>query len=189
MRDEVFDVELDLIYEAASANQYFHVVNSRPDANFDYPRSTCPKALAPGGAITTDVCMPRYWKDVFGLRVGGDVNVVPDVFALRAGISLETGAQSTRGANLDALGYDTLGLHAGLSIRPSPRITIHAAYAHYFMRDLDAKDGELSTLTLGKAVSAAECATPTYGQGACTANRGLYQSRVDAFNVGVTARF
>jgi long-subunit fatty acid transport protein len=189
MRDDVFDVEANLIYEMASANQYFHVINSKPEADFDYPRSTCPKPLAAGGGITTDVCFPRYWKDVFGVRVGGDFNAIPDVLALRAGVSYETGAQSTKGANLDALGHDTAGLHAGATFRPSSWISVHVAYAHYFMGDLDAKDGELSTVTLGGTVKPEQCADPTYGQGACTANRGLFEASLDTFNVGVTARF
>lgn len=189
MRDDVLDVELDLIYEAAGANQYFHVTNSSPDANFSYPRSTCPNALPSGAGITTDACFPRYWKDVVGLRLGADVNVVPDWLALRAGLSLETGAQSTRGANLDALGHDTLGAHLGATLRPRPWISVHVAYAHYFMRDLDATDGELSTVTLGGTVKPEQCAQARFGAGACTNNRGLFQARLDMFNLGATARF
>jgi long-chain fatty acid transport protein len=189
MRDDVFDVEVNLIYEMASANQYFHVINSKAEADFDYPRSTCPKPIAAGGAITTDACLPRLWSDVFGVRVGGDVNAIPDVLALRAGVSYETGAQSTRGANLDALGYDTFGLHAGATFRPTSWLSVHVAYAHYFMSDLDAKDGELSTVTLGGTVKPEQCAQPTHGQGACTANRGLYEASLDSFNLGATARF
>lgn len=189
MRDDVFDVEVDLIYEAGSANQYFHVINSKPDADYNYARSTCPNALPAGAGITTDACFPRYWKDVFGVRLGGDYNVTPDFLALRAGASFETGAQSTRGANLDALGHDTLGIHAGATLRPTPWLSIHAAYAHYFMSDIDAVDGELATVTLGGTAKPEQCAQARVGQGACTGNQGLYQSRLDMFNIGATARF
>lgn len=189
MRDDVFDLEVNFIYEASGANQYFHVINSKPEANFNYTRSTCPQALPAGGGITTDACFPRLWKDVFGIRVGGDLNLKPDFLALRAGISYETGAQTSRGANLDALGHDTFGAHFGATVRPIPWLSVHVAYAHYFMRDIDAKDGELTTVTLGGTVKPAQCAQASVGQGACTDNRGLYQSRLDMFNLGATARF
>jgi long-chain fatty acid transport protein len=188
MHDDVFDVEANLIYERGSANQYFHVMTSTPESNFDYPRSTCPKTLVTD-AITTDLCLPRYWRDVIGLRLGGDVNVVPDVLALRAGASFETGGQSTRGANLDSVAQDTLGMHMGATFRPTRWLSVHLAYAHYFMRDINASDGELTNVAQAGVVTAADCAKREIGPGSCTGNRGLYQSRLDMFNFGLTGHF
>jgi long-subunit fatty acid transport protein len=189
MRDDVLDVEFDLIYEAAGANQYLHVMSSTPEANFNYPRSTCPKTLPAGAGITADVCFPRYWKDVVGLRIGSDVNVIPDQLAVRAGLSLETGAQSTRGANLDALSHDTIGAHLGGTFRPRPWLNLHFAYAHYFMRGIDAADGELPAVRLGGTLKPEQCAQALYGAGACANNRGLFEARLDMFNVGATTHF
>jgi long-subunit fatty acid transport protein len=189
MHDDVFDLEVDFIYEASSRYDYFHVVNSTPSVNFDYPRSTCPNALPSGAGITTDACFPRQWKNVYGVRLGGDYNILQNFLALRGGLSLETGSQSTTGANLDSLGRDTLGVHLGATLRPLPWLSVHAAYAHYFMRDLDASDGQFSTVTFGGTVKPAQCATPLIGQGACTDNQGVYTAKLDVFNVGATARF
>ena len=43
-----------------------------------------PSPASPGGEIPPNADQPRGYKDVFGVRVGGDYNVLPDKLALRA---------------------------------------------------------------------------------------------------------
>lgn len=178
MRDEVFDVEADFIYETSSAFERLHIEN-RGEIDLGANRVAAPSPI--------DVA--HNWRNVWGVRVGGDFNAVPEVLALRAGVSYESGAQSTADAHIDIPAYDMLGLHAGLSLR-FRWLTASIAYAHFFTGGNDAsRDGRLSVVGTTGALRESDCAQPGTGAGACQVNRGLYTASLDVFNVGLTAHW
>lgn len=178
MRDDVFDVELTGIYERSSAFRTLRLENSG--------QINVGTAANPTPVDVPDAEVPHQWRDVWGVRAGGDYNFVPGVLAARAGVSFETGAQSTRFAHLDIPAYDSLGLHVGGSFRWR-WLTVSLAYAHFFMADLVASDGELRALGTEGPVTDAQCQMA--GPGACAVNRGTYSAALDTLSLGLTGRF
>src|SRR6185312_10032583 len=69
---EVFDVELDVEYETWSRVQAFALET-------DGLTATVNGAFLPIG----EVQIAKQWQDVFSVKLGGDVNLVPDRFTLR----------------------------------------------------------------------------------------------------------
>jgi long-chain fatty acid transport protein len=191
MHDDLFDIELVGTYERSSNFRSLSLDNS------GFIRLPGSMAAAP------DVSVPHNWRDVFGLRLGGDFNVVRNMLAVRAGVSYEQGAQqpgqfpaghpmagqpSMAYAHVDIPAYDTLGLHAGASFRWR-WLTVSAAYGHFFMSTLDAStEGALRTIGTTGPVTDRECAG-TAGMGACQVNRGVYRASLDTVNIGLTGHF
>ncbi len=186
MRDDWFDVELDAIYETSSAFQALNLVNSGRIDVGGGPVVAPPSPLA----------VPHNWNNVWGLRLGGDVNVIPSRLALRTGVVYESGASSYQYAHIDFPAYDLVGIHAGASIRVG-FLTISLAYAHGFFGGRDntmanpgnAMDGAGALPTIGTmgAVTARDCMTS--GSDACAVNRGVYSAYSNAFNVGLNGRW
>src|SRR5262249_51183486 len=70
-------------------------------------------------------------KDQFSFRVGGDYNIFPGIFSVRAGLSYETRGQDP--SNLNVLNYmlSRSGIHAGATLRVADKTDITIAYAHF----------------------------------------------------------
>ncbi|MEI8256562.1 MAG: hypothetical protein WCJ30_12890 [Deltaproteobacteria bacterium] len=181
MKDDVFDLEVNWIYERSSVFSSLELHNRGNIQVTDVTTSPAPANLN----------VPHDWHDVFGVRVGGDVNIIPNRFALRAGVSYELGAQSHFAGQLDIPAYTSLGLHAGLSVRFA-WLTISAAYAHMIMPSFEvynATGRNLTTIsTTGALADPAGCAGGT-GSDACHTNVGTYTASIDTFNIGFNAHF
>ncbi|MEI8256700.1 MAG: outer membrane protein transport protein, partial [Deltaproteobacteria bacterium] len=130
------------------------------------------------------VPMDSDFRDTFGFRLGGDVNVLPGRLALRAGVAYDTGAEQSRMAQIHLPGYETLSVHAGASVRMGP-ITANIGYAHVFMAGLNALDGARTETALGGPPNCAGSA----GAGACTINQGLYSGYINLLSASLSARF
>jgi long-subunit fatty acid transport protein len=98
--------------------------------------------------------------DQFSIRVGGDYNVLPGLFSLRAGLSYETDGQATKtvcaetgrpptaeapctGGTLQAHYLNVLyymlgrtGLHAGFTLRVAGKTDISFGFAHFIQKDV-----------------------------------------------------
>src|SRR6185437_16914220 len=61
--------------------------------------------------------VPHNFKDVFGVRVGGDYNVIADKLAVRLGGYFETQAATEQYANVDFAGGARIGFAAGATYR------------------------------------------------------------------------
>jgi long-chain fatty acid transport protein len=191
MRDEVFDVEVDVHYETSSTLQ--QVVT----------RSTGTVEVEPGmGApATPEVVLRRSWRDTFGLRIGGDYNVIANELALRAGVSWDLGAQTGNrtfngrevswnpDAGIDTAGYDTFGLALGASYRWR-WLTIDVAYQHIFTFGQVVVEGRAPTVSGVVPIRAEDCAMgPGYpGPGACSNNQGTYSASHNVLAIGLTGR-
>lgn len=143
MQNEVWDLELDLVYTLNSQVTDFVVTppagaaarvcegNATPEAcdgtSFD--------AVLPGR-----LALPHGWQDQLSIRVGSDWNVVPGVVAVRAGAHFQTSGLSGTYQIQDVLPGMRLGLHIGATFRIE-RFDISIAYAHIFQFDETVTDG------------------------------------------------
>jgi long-chain fatty acid transport protein len=192
MRDEVADLEVTGLYERAAS---FQDLGLQFGGNISLGAGTAPVSLPP-------VALPHQWRDVWGLRVGGDVNVLPGRLALRAGVSYETGAYNPRYMNFDVPATQTLGLHVGATVRIGRHVSASLAYAHHFIGTVDntaAIQGTYDPMqpdrtglhTIGTTgfVAADQCTISRVGPGACDNNRGVYTSSMDVLSAGVNLAF
>lgn len=113
LKDDVFDVEMNLTWANNSAIDSLQIRfpgNAEGDG-------VLPVAGIPGGTLPQNADVPKNYKDVFGVRVGGDYNVLPDQLAFRAGAFLETRAQDDKYQNIDFAPGARFGLSAGGTFR------------------------------------------------------------------------
>jgi long-chain fatty acid transport protein len=112
MAEDVFDAEMDLTWANNSANNALEL---------RFPGDANGNGLIPvngtGGNIPPIGDIPRGYKDVFGVRIGGDVNVLPDQLALRTGAFWESKGQDTTYQNIDFAGASKLGIAVGATYR------------------------------------------------------------------------
>jgi long-chain fatty acid transport protein len=128
LRDDLFDVELDFTWANNSAVDSFEV---------RFP--TGAQAITIKGAGTTvpeNADIPRKWKDVVGVRLGGDLNILRSRLALRAGGFFETKGQRDDYLALDFDLAERIGLSGGATVRLGP-VDVSAAYQHTFFGTLD----------------------------------------------------
>jgi long-chain fatty acid transport protein len=109
MRTDVYDAEVDLTWANDSAFQQINI--SLP---------TIPVNGTPNVVLPANASVPHEFQDVFGVRLGGDYNVVADTLALRAGGYYQTAAQPGQYAqyqNIDFAGQWEAGLAIGGTYR------------------------------------------------------------------------
>jgi long-chain fatty acid transport protein len=137
LSQDVFDVEVDFTWANNSAVQDIELRFRGPEAAggiggaqipINGVCSTC--FVPPNGDIA------HRWKDVFGVRLGGDVVVIPNRLALRAGGWMETRLQDDEYLSLDFPGGMKGGVAGGATFRLGP-VDISAAYQHTFYATMD----------------------------------------------------
>src|SRR5262249_21879217 len=126
LKDDVFDIELDFTWANNSAVDVVEV-RFQPDV---------PVAGTSNGFVPTNGDIPHEWKDVLGVRLGGDFVVLPGRLALRAGGFFETKGQEDQYLNLDFHMGTKGGVSGGATVRVGP-IDVTAAYQHTFYGALD----------------------------------------------------
>ncbi len=108
MSQDVFDIEGDLTW----AN----------DSSFNTLQINFPAGIpvngTGSGTLPQDAGVPTGFQDVFGVRVGGDYNVLPDQLAIRAGAYYQTAAQgSSQDQNIVFAVGNEVGIAAGGTYR------------------------------------------------------------------------
>lgn len=93
----------------------------------------------------------RRFRDVVGFRLGGDLNVVPGAFAIRAGALVTP--RSAEGGTIaaEAMAGTRIGLSAGATARVDARFDVSAAYLHVFIDDVGTLRDGLDVIHLGVA--------------------------------------
>lgn len=134
MQNEVWDLELDVVYELNSQVKDITVVvpasatATNCEASGDEMRPCLNEVTAP---LPTTLVLPHGWNDQVSVRLGADWNVVPGMIALRAGSHFETSGINRRFQIQDFMPGMRLGLHVGATFRIE-RFDISVAYAHIF---------------------------------------------------------
>lgn len=169
LRDDLVDVELDFTWTNNSAVDTIEVrfrpgiaVNGTP------------------GFIPENGDLPRKWRDVLGVRLGGDVTLIPRRLALRVGGFFETKGQLDEYLSIDFNAAQKAGLSAGGTLRIGP-VDFSAAYQHTFFGTLDNR-GKGSIHALSGDV------TSSY-RSQQAINGGSLRASLDEVGVSATARF
>ncbi len=134
LRDELYDLELDLTY---AQNSVIDTIEVRFPANAAGLGTVIPPGLG-GGAIPPNADQQKQFRDVFGVRIGGDYVLSPNTLSVRAGGFWESRAQSSQYQNIDFMGQARVGLATGLTYRVpvgERGLDLSLAYQHLFVGD------------------------------------------------------
>ncbi len=199
MSQDIFDAEADFTWannSAASNLQIRFPSDSNGEGTVAVPGTP---GFAPPNA---DV--PHGYKDVFGIRVGGDFNVLPDQLAVRVGGFFETNGQNPQYMNIDNVGTQKIGLALGGTYRlrfGGPEKTHALEFSLGYMHVFYASETNNGPNGLG-AIAGTNCGiaelpstNPNCMDGtqkyrtAWPINLGTITNTVDVFNVGISYRF
>lgn len=128
LSEDLFDLELDFTWANNSAVDSFEV---------RFP-SGQDRILVKGvgTSVPDNADIPRKWKDVMGVRLGGDLNILRSRLALRAGAFFEPKGQTDDYLALDFNLAERIGLSGGATVRLGP-VDVSAAFQHTFFGTLD----------------------------------------------------
>lgn len=200
---DVFDVEANLTWANNSAIDAIQI-RFPGDAT---GRGSLPVAGVDGGEIPPNGDIPKQYNDVFGVRLGGDYNVLPDQLALRAGTFYETRASSGRYQNVDFVGGARFGLAAGATYRVrfgqgdrASALEIMVGYGHVFVEKLEREDPRADGLAALSGTSCNGSDPDPNAPGLCQDGSARYRSKwpvnlgtitnaLNVINVGLAYRF
>lgn len=103
---ELFDVELDLVYETWSRVDHFTVETNALNAKFQGQSSTLENIL-----------VDKRWKDTVGVHLGGDYVLAQDLLTLSGGAFYQTALADSAYANVDFATAAQWGGSLGASLR------------------------------------------------------------------------
>jgi long-chain fatty acid transport protein len=137
LSEDRFDIETDLSWSHDSAVDAIEI-RFGSDACRDNPKcvdSGIPVKGTPG-QVPVNGDIPHEWNDVLGVRLGGDVTILPNRLALRGGAFFESKGQPDEYLNLDFHRGWKVGLSLGGTVRVGPA-DLSLAYGHVFFGTLD----------------------------------------------------
>jgi hypothetical protein len=199
---DLWDLEADLTWANNSALDSIEI-RFPSDAS---GKGTLPVAGVAGGEIPPNADQKRGYKDVFGIRVGGDYNVIPDRLALRGGTFFETAAANAQYQSIEFAAGTRFGLALGATYRArlgegdkTDALELMVGYGHVFVGEQSRTDPSASG---APALAGTSCnkANPVPGTQTCDdgnqryrtkwpVNLGTITNSVNAINVGVAYRF
>jgi long-chain fatty acid transport protein len=199
---DLFDIEADFTWANDSA---INAIQLR------FPGTAGGLGTIPANpGITTSAVLPpnadvaHNFKDVFGVRIGGDYNILPDQFALRAGGFFESAAAVQQYQNIDFDAASRFGVALGGTWRfrlGDHPLDVMAGYGHVFFANLTNTNPSapgLAGLTGEVCPGGAGNRVPNSNQ--CTqgnqqyrtpwaVNLGTITSSIDVINVGASFGF
>ena len=169
LSDDRFDIEVDLTWAHNSVVE---------DVEIQFDPGIPVKGTP--GTVPEDGNIPHNWRDVLGIRVGGDVTILPNFLAARVGGFFEGKGQDDEYLNLDFhLGWKA-GISGGATVRLGP-VDLSAAYQHTFFGTLDNQgQGKVKALS-------GDLSTGSRSQQAV--NGGALESQINEFALAGTLRF
>lgn len=224
MDTERWDIELDAVYYMSSlideqvltfrpGEGSIRRVDVRPDGTLAELGATAGKCFAEqvgdGCPIARQNIRPLGGRDQWTFRLGGDVNILPGVLALRAGLSYEErGVDPNQVFNNNSANLRRTGLHAGFTLRFG-RTDVSVSYAHFATENLainfstaerDAgfddtpeKPGDPPSIyhpiRQGDAAAYAELPDNDNYFGSLSVNAGRYTQSMDVVSVGLAQHF
>ena len=197
LHDENWDLELNLVYEQLSQVQDFVVSSPAGSSTTLQPGGGAAPVVVP---LPNPIPLPHGWSDLLTMRLGGDVNVIPDQFALRAGVSFELPVDQRyrRYASNDFIAGWRFGAHVGASLRVDS-FDFSLAYV-FFLGETVNNTGVANLRQVNALGSSGTCAgTPTgqpVAQSGCypngfgsVVNGGIFSQMFHAVSLGATYRF
>jgi hypothetical protein len=176
MRNEIWDIELDAYWAQTSHVDAFtlDLFEGDPKARVDFSSSP----MGSPSPLPEKARLAHNWRDTFGARLGGDVNVLEGVLAVRLGASYESRAVPRNYMNIDYWPVQKVGVHAGVTLAlGDARVTL--AYAHLFNEQIDVPVGQ------GR-VQEVSALNP---EGAFAANEGRFISASDIISLQGNLKF
>jgi len=200
MAQDVFDIEADFTWANDSAFDYLQI-RFPGDANGNGILPANPGI--PSAVIPANADVQHGYRDVFGVRVGGDYNILPDQLTLRGGAFFETQAANSVYQNIDFDGAERFGVAAGgtyrvhLGSEKQHALDFMAGYGHVFFGTLSNDNPNGQGLP---ALTGISCVTGQTATGPCPngeqryrtlwpVNLGTITSSINVINVGVSYRF
>ncbi len=212
MAQDLWDLELDLTWANDSAIDNLQI---RFPAAADGYDGVIPVNGTPG-TVPPNADIPHKYNDVVGVRLGGDVNVIPNRLAIRAGAFFESQAASSVNGQNPYQGTDfAAGARVGLALGASVRIPLKKdalptqggaielsfGYMHMFVADLN-NDGSAGGIRALAGTACSNTTLPTLSNGTyvCSngvqafrsnwlANLGTISNALDVLNLGASYRF
>jgi long-subunit fatty acid transport protein len=136
LSQELFDIEANLTWAHNSALESIEIRFKEGIAVKGTP-----------GSVPVNGDIPHNWKDVLGIRLGGDVNIIENLLALRAGGFFESKGVDDEYLNLDFHAGFKAGVSGGGTVRLGP-VDLHLAYQHVFYGTLDnGGEGQVKALS------------------------------------------
>jgi long-subunit fatty acid transport protein len=172
MKDERWDFSVEATWAQTSHVKDFTATFADPNDEVA-PRvslTTDPERVAP--FIPRKAVIPHRWKDTWGVRAGGDINLVPEAVSMRLGLSYSSNAIEPGYMNIDSYAVQKFGLHAGISLQSGNK-KLTFGYAHIFYKDTNVPVGS------GRVK---EIASQLAGQ-ANAVNEGFYQASLDVISL------
>ncbi len=175
-KTELWDIELDIRYAHSSSLDQFEItIPAGEMIDVQQVNSDGTLAATPT-SVPARVTIPHRWRDQLGLRLGGDVRVLPELLSARAGVSFETNGTRPAYAQLDFWPTQRLGLHAGLTLEVG-QFDLSLSYAHLFNETVTTQPDEAAVPQL-----------VAVGDRPVSVNAGVYASNIDVVSLGVVWR-
>jgi long-subunit fatty acid transport protein len=151
LASERFDIEVDFV--ATFAKRLDTIDATLPsDVSVVVP-SPSPAFSDINLMLPGTISLPHHWQNQYGVRVGGDYNVVPGLLAIRAGYSFESEGVKKGYTQLDFFPHKRYGLMLGATVRIIDLIDVSLAYAYFITPDIvnSVQDAALRRTAAGMA--------------------------------------
>lgn len=165
-------VELDGVWEQWSALKEIRIATH--DINIT-------SGVSAGNTPLADIVFPHNMEDTLSVRLGGDVTVVDDRFAVRAGYAYETSAVPTAYVSVDFPNWQRHVASIGASMRLWGA-WLDLAYAHHFIQTQHVTDSQVMSQVSPKLGSMPASVPSVVGN-------GTYESALDVFSVSLRIPF
>jgi long-chain fatty acid transport protein len=196
IHDDVFDVEMNLTWANDSAGDTLQV--RFPDDGTG--NGKLPVAGVPGGNIPPNGDQYRGFHDVFGVRAGGDWNVLADKLALRGGMFFETQAGTSQYQSIDFEASARVGLALGGTYRipiGTSALDVMLGYGHVFYFTQQRDDPNADGI---QGLAGTPCNNATPVNGVCPGGQQTYRTKwpvnlgtitnaTNVINAGLSYRF
>jgi long-subunit fatty acid transport protein len=173
---ELFDVELDVVYEAWSMFK-----------RYDVHLGGTLNVIVVGQEVP-DLVLEKRWRDTLSVRLGGTVNVLPGRLALSLGGFWESGAVPNGYEALDFLSFSRFGLGLGAELTVG-KVKLGAAYAHVFQEDRRTDEAHGKLYQIRPLDPCPGSCDGGAGWSGVPANAGRFESRFDILSASLEVAF
>ena len=180
----LFDLELDFVYES------YHMTDA-----YDIDGNGLNVSIIGQEVPVDHIVLPKNWRDTFSVRLGGDYNLAPDLFSIRAGAFYESAARKEEYSFVDFYAGHRLGGSLGASVMfKGFDISLSYTYIFEFPITVSETEGRVYQQVPGSRCqppydSTTTCHDNYLNQPAPVANAGTYVSSYHLTSLSVSYGF